>query len=101
GTFADLPWVQRVKLPRRALRFDPASGLFGLVPTHAGRGIDDPDVRKLLSQALDRGNFVGALAVPGLAARATLLEPGLDGVPVPVAPAWFATPYGEQLASLQ
>ena len=40
-------------------------------------------------------------AGPGLAARATLLEPGLDGVPVPVAPAWFATPYGDQLASLQ
>jgi len=101
GTFADLPLVQGVKLPRRALRFDPVSGLFGLVPTHAGGGIDDPEVRKLLSQALDRGNFVAALAVPGLTARATLLEPGLDGVPVPVAPAWFATPIGDRLAALQ
>ncbi|MFL6755270.1 MAG: ABC transporter substrate-binding protein, partial [Sphingomicrobium sp.] len=40
-------------------------------------------------------------SVPGLAARATLLEPGLDGVPVPVAPAWFATPLGDRLAALQ
>ena len=32
GTFGDLPLAQRTKLPRDALRFDPASGLFGLVP---------------------------------------------------------------------
>src|SRR5207253_7884175 len=28
GTFADLAYAQRVKLPRNTLRFDPASGLF-------------------------------------------------------------------------
>ena len=101
GTFADLPLTRRVPLPRGALRFDPASGLFGLVPVHAGGPLDKPEVRQLLSQALDRGNFSAALGVTGLAARATLLEPGLDGVPPPVAPAWFGAPLGDRLAALR
>jgi oligopeptide transport system substrate-binding protein len=101
GTFADLPLTQALKLPRDALRFDPVSGLFGLVPLHTGGGIDDPDVRHLLAQAIDRGNFVGALGVPGLAARATLLEPGLDGVPAPAIPAWLGAPLGDRLAALR
>jgi oligopeptide transport system substrate-binding protein len=101
GTFADLPLAQRAKLPRNALRFDPASGLFGLIPTHTGGGIDDPDVRHLLAQALDRANYIGALGVPGLTARATVLEPGLDGIPTPVAPAWFGSPLGDRLTALR
>lgn len=101
GTFNDLPFTSRVKLPRNALRFDPASGLFGLVPARSGGLLDKPDVRRLLAQAIDRGNFVAALGVPGLAARATLLEPGLDGMPQPIAPAWFATPFGTRLPALQ
>jgi oligopeptide transport system substrate-binding protein len=91
GTFADLPTAQRAKLPRGTLRFDPASGLFGLVPTRTGGPLDKPDVRKLLSQAIDREALIAALAVPNLTARTTLLEPGLDGIPTPPAPAWAGT----------
>jgi len=58
-------------------------------------------VRQLLSAALDRSAFVGALGVPGLAPRATLLEPGLDGTPAPVQPAWFATPPADRLPALR
>jgi peptide/nickel transport system substrate-binding protein len=101
GTFADLPFAQRTKLPRGSLQFDPASGLFGLLPLHAANGLDDPDVRRLLSQAIDRDTFVTALGVPNLAARATLLEPGLDGMAAPVAPAWTATPLAERIAALR
>jgi peptide/nickel transport system substrate-binding protein len=101
GTFADLAVAQRVKLPRAALRFDPASGLFGLVPARAGGPLDKPEVRRLLAQVLDRGNFVGALGVPGLAARATLLEPGLTDTPAPVAPTWFSTPLADRLEALR
>jgi peptide/nickel transport system substrate-binding protein len=101
GTFADLPLTKRVKLPRNTLRFDPASGLFGLVPTTSGGPLDKPEVRHLLSEALERDRFIAALDVPGLAARATLLEPGLDGLPAPSAPAWTATPYAERISELQ
>jgi peptide/nickel transport system substrate-binding protein len=101
GTFADLPWAQHVKLPRNSLRFDPASGLFGLVPVHSEGQFDKPEVRQLLSEAIERDAFVSALAVPGLNPRATLLEPGLDGNPAPPAPAWTATAYADRLPALQ
>jgi peptide/nickel transport system substrate-binding protein len=101
GSFVDLPLTKRVKLARNALRFDPASGLFGLVPTQNGGPLDKPEVRHLLSEAIDRDSLVGALGVPGLAPRATLLEPGLDGLPAPTAATWTATAYADRLADLQ
>jgi oligopeptide transport system substrate-binding protein len=101
GTFADLPLTSQVKLPRNSLRFDPASGLFGLVPTQRGGPLDKPEVRQLLSEAIDRNAFVAALGIAGLAPRATLLEPGLDGVAAPAVPAWMNTPYTDRLAGLQ
>lgn len=100
GTFADLPVARSGNLPRRALQFDPASGLFGLVPARSSGPIADPDVRQLLSQALDRDSLVGALGVPGLVSRATVLEPGLDSIPDPVPPAWAATPLSDRLPAL-
>jgi peptide/nickel transport system substrate-binding protein len=101
GTFADLRLAQRANLPRNSLRFDPASGLFGLVPVRAGGPLDKPEIRHLLSQAIDRDTLIGALAVPGLAARATLLEPNLDGVGATAPPPWFGTPYAERLQALR
>ena len=96
GTFVDLPFAQAVRVPRGSLRFDPASGLFGLVPTSAQGPFGDPQLRRLLSQAIDRDALVTALNVPGLAARATVLEPGLDGVTAVVQPAWFGTPMDQR-----
>ncbi len=101
GTFADLPLASHARLPRNSLRFDPASGLFGLLPLHHGGVLDSAAARQLLSQALDRSNFVNALAVPGLVPRATLLEPGLDGTPAPAAPDWFAAPLADRLPALR
>ncbi|HVU29643.1 MAG TPA: ABC transporter substrate-binding protein, partial [Sphingomicrobium sp.] len=92
GTFLDLPLVQRVKLPRNSLQFDPASGLFGLVPTRTDGPLAQAEARSLLSQAIDRDALVATLRVPGLVGRATLLEPGLEGLPAPVQPEWTATP---------
>lgn len=100
GTFADLPFASGVKLPRGSLQFDPASGLFGLMPAHPDNHLDDPEVRRMLSQALDRDAIIAALGVPGLASRATLLEPGLDQ-PGPTAPAWFGTPLTDRIAGLR
>ena len=100
GTFVDLPFAQAIRLPRNSLRFDPASGLFGLVPASAEGPFSEPDVRRLLNQAIDRTALVAALNVPGLTARATVLEPGLDGVPALVQPAWFGSPLEERRPAL-
>jgi peptide/nickel transport system substrate-binding protein len=101
GTFTDLPFASGTKLPRGSLQFDPASGLFGLMPVHSGNHLDDPDVRRMLNQAIDRDAFIGALGVPGLSARATLLEPGLDQLPAPISPTWFGTPLTDRIAGLR
>jgi peptide/nickel transport system substrate-binding protein len=101
GAFNDLPDVRRVKLPRGSQRFDPTSGLFGLVPMRTGGALGNPQLRQLLSQAIDRDTFVAALGAAGLAPRATLLEPALDGIPPPVAPAWTATPFNDRLAAIR
>ena len=74
------PYARRPRLPRNALRFDPVAGLFGLVPARADGPLADRELRRLLSQAIDREALIAALNVPGLVARATLLEPGLDGL---------------------
>ena len=100
GTFVDLPYARAVRLPRGSLRFDPAAGLFGLMPTRADGPLADKQVRQLLSQAVDRDALIAALNVPGLASRATILEPGLDGVTVPVQPAWFGTALADRRPAL-
>jgi peptide/nickel transport system substrate-binding protein len=100
GSFADLPLVQAARLPRRALIFDPAAGLFGLVPTRNRGPLANVELRRLLSQAVDRVALAQALNVPGLIGRATVLEPGLIGVPDPAPPAWTTVPIGERRPDL-
>jgi len=100
GTFVDLPLVARNTLPRRALQFDPASGLFGLVPARNSGPAANTDIRKLLSQAIDRDSLISALAVPGLVPRATVLEPGLDNIPDPQPPQWTSSSLTDRLPDL-
>ena len=100
GTFADLPLARAANLPRRSLQFDPASGLFGLIPGEASGPASDPELRLLLSAAIDRDSLVASLAVPALVPRATVLEPGLEGYPDPVSPEWAATPLSDRRPAL-
>jgi oligopeptide transport system substrate-binding protein len=100
GTFADLPYTRRVRLPRGTVRFDPVAGLFGLASARSGGPIADPELRRLLAQAIDRDALIAALDVPGLVGRATLLEAGLDGIANPVAPPWLTVPIGERRPGL-
>jgi peptide/nickel transport system substrate-binding protein len=65
-----------------------------------GGVLDDVEVRRLLSAAIDRDALVSALQVPGLAARATLLEPALEGVPDPAPPSWTNTPIAARRTNL-
>ena len=100
GTYADLPFARAEQMPGNALRFDPAAGLFGLVPARADGPAADLELRRLLSQAIDRQAMIDALNVPGLLPRATLIEPGLDGLQPPAAPPWMAIPIEERRPEL-
>ena len=92
GGFIDLPLTRNADIPRASLQFDPVEGLFGLVPARRGGPLAERDVRLLLHQAIDRDAVVAALNVPGLVPRATVLQPGLEGLGEPAAPAWVAEP---------
>ena len=100
GRFADLPVAHGTRLPRGSLRFDPAAGLFGLVPARGDGLAADRDVRSLLDQALDRDSLVAALRVPDLQPRASILEAGLDGGIPPAVPRWTSQPLGVRRPAL-
>ena len=100
GTYADLPYARPNDLPKNALRFDPATGLFGLVPVRSDGPLNDLEFRRLLNEAIDRQALIDALNVPGLLPRVTILEPGLDGMTNPVPPQWAAIPIDQRRAQL-
>ena len=78
GDFNTLPVARAAQPDRRALRFDPATGLFGFA-------IRNPDLssalRTALSLAIDRDRIVAGLAIPNHAKATTIagstLEPPL------------------------
>jgi peptide/nickel transport system substrate-binding protein len=75
GTFADLPVARAAAPDRKALRFDPATGLFGF----AIRNDELPaTVRTALSLAVDRDRIVAAIGMPGQAKATTLAGSALE-----------------------
>jgi len=100
GTIADLPLAQRAKLDRGALRFDPAAGLFGLVPTRISGFGGNEQLRRVLSEAIDRPALIAALGITGLVPRATILQQGLAGLGAPPQPGWLAQPLDQRRAAL-
>jgi peptide/nickel transport system substrate-binding protein len=100
GAFQDLPLVREARIPRKSVVFDPASGHFGLSPVLKSGIIANPEVRRLLSAAIDRDALIATLDVPGLMPRTTVLEPGLDDLTDPVPPQWTATPLEERRPAL-
>ena len=100
GTVGDLPYAMAAKMPRGARRFDPAAGLFGLAPTKRNEALQETDVRRLLSRAIDRPALVEGLRVSGLIPRATLLQAGLEGIGIPPQPEWLGEPVLERRPAL-
>ncbi|HET9811941.1 MAG TPA: ABC transporter substrate-binding protein [Sphingomicrobium sp.] len=100
GTFVDLPLAQAAQIRRRALQFDPASGLFGLIPVRKDGLLATPEARQLLSAAIDRDALVAAFNVPGLVPRATVLEAGIENIPTPAPPQWSLTPLADRRPAL-
>jgi peptide/nickel transport system substrate-binding protein len=101
GSFVDLPAVPRgERQMRNALRFDPVAGLFGLRPARSGGPLADRELRILLNRAINREALIAALEVPNLVPRATLLQAGLVGGAVPVAPDWATQDPAQRLAGV-
>jgi peptide/nickel transport system substrate-binding protein len=92
GTIGDLAIARAASPPAAALRFDPVAGLFGLEFVRSDGPTGDPEFRQALSMAVDRAALVGALGVPGLQARETLVPAGIEELPSPTFPGWAASP---------
>ena len=92
GSVGDLPIVRAAALPGGALRFDPASGFFGLQFLRNDGIFANPEVRQALSMSIDRAALIAALGVPDLAPRESLLPTGISELPNPALPAWTAAP---------
>lgn len=92
GTFDDLPLLQRSNSLRRSVRYDPVAGLFGLAPNSRSTLMRDRELRRLIARAIDRQAIVTMLNVPGLQPRATILQPGLEGIRGVAQPEWVGQP---------
>lgn len=92
GTAGDLPIARAAEPPAAALRFDPVVGMFGLQFVRSTALLEDVEVRRALSMAIDREAIVAALRVPNLAPRSVLVPPGIRELPRPASPAWMANP---------
>src|SRR4051812_47340092 len=92
GRAGGLPIARAADLPAARLVFDPVGGLFGLAFTGGPGPLADPAVRRALAMAVDRDGIAAALAVPRLAARTSLVAPGVQELPAPAQPDWAAVP---------
>lgn len=101
GTFDDLPAVQQSSVRRNSLRFDPVAGLFGFLPNPRSDLARDREFRRLISRAIDRRAIISELRVPGLQPRATVLQPGLEGIVDPSQPEWLGASAKDRLAQLK
>ncbi len=91
GTMNDLPIARAAEPADDALRFDPVSGLFGLVFAENEGALADPELRAALSMAINRSALVAAMGVPDLQPRTSIVPPGIDELPRPSLPSWAGT----------
>lgn len=92
GTIDDLAVARAARLPRGALVFDRAQGLFGLAFTSTEGPLASAELRRALSMAIDRDSLAQALDAPGFEARTALVPVGTAELRQPAAPAWATQP---------
>ncbi len=91
GTFDDLPVARVASLPRGALHFDPAKGLFGLAfDSNGSDSVADSANRRALAMAIDRDRIDRLIGAPGWSPSAAIVAPGTPEVAQPTVPAWMA-----------
>jgi peptide/nickel transport system substrate-binding protein len=76
GTFADLAIARLIRPPAKALRFDPAPGLFGLAVAEPKGFLAQPENRRALALAIDRARIAAAFPESGWRASEALVAPG-------------------------
>lgn len=88
GTIGDLPLITAAEPPQDRLIFDPAAGMFGLAFTSIEGGLGDSALRHALSMAIDRQAILARFNLPLIAARTSIVAPGVDALPDIAQPYW-------------
>jgi peptide/nickel transport system substrate-binding protein len=90
GTWLDWPLVQVARPQNRAVRLDPAEGLFGLSVVKAKGWLADREMRQVLGMAIDRDAVLDAFDAPGLVGVLTVLPQRYRSAADPAYPPWAA-----------
>lgn len=101
GTYLDWPLVGIADLPERAIRFDPADGLFGLVVQRAEGFLADPANRQVLGMAIDRDAILQALGAPGWLGMLRVLPQRFRSAAEPAFPSWAGADITGRIAEAQ
>ncbi|CAN5126634.1 peptide ABC transporter substrate-binding protein [soil metagenome] len=78
GRFQHLPYVAVASLPGNAVRPDPVNGLLGLMIEGKSDFLANPDIREMLSMAVDRDRIAKQLNLAGWRTMTTLLPEQLE-----------------------
>jgi oligopeptide transport system substrate-binding protein len=101
GTYLDWPLVAVAEPPARALRFDTADGLFGLVVQRAEGFLADPSNRQVLGMAIDRDALLQAFDAPGWLGLLRVLPQRYRSAEDPAFPSWAAMDITGRVAEAQ
>lgn len=88
GGFVDWPLLQVARPQDRAVRIDPADGLFGLVVTRSDGFLAEPTNRQALAMAIDRDAILTSFAAPGWLGVLTVLPQRYRSAADPAFPLW-------------
>jgi peptide/nickel transport system substrate-binding protein len=90
GTYLDWALVEAAQPPNRAIRIDPAEGLFGLSVVKSRGWLADPEMRQVLGMAIDRDALLDAFKAPGWLGALAILPQRYRSAADPVYPPWAA-----------
>ena len=90
GTYLDWPILRIAQPQDRAVRIDPAEGLFGLAVVRSEGFLAEPENRQVLAMAIDRDAMLSAMAAPGWTGTLTVLPQRYRSAAEPSFPSWAA-----------
>lgn len=90
GTYKDWPLLRVAQPQDRAVRLDPAEGLFGLLVQRSEGFLSEPENRQALAMAIDRDAMLATMEAPGWAGMLTVLPRRFRSASDPAYPVWAA-----------
>lgn len=90
GTYLEWPLIGIARPPARAVRFDPADGLFGLVVQRGDGFLAAPANRQVLAMVIDRDAILQAFGAPGWLGVLRALPQRYRSAAEPSFPSWAA-----------